>query len=86
MALPASLKTTVGSSFPSVALGWKLKEENFLKNVEVLSDLKLRLGWGITGQQNLGDDYDFPYMALYRVNAAGGYCPFGDTVLWHYAS
>ena len=32
------------SSFPSVALGWKLKEENFLKNVEVLSDLKLRLG------------------------------------------
>ena len=67
------------SSFPSVALGWKLKEENFLKNVEVLSDLKLRLGWGITGQQNLGDDYDFPYMALYRVNAAGGYYPFGDT-------
>ena len=40
------------SSFPSVALGWKLKEENFLKNVEVLSDLKLRLGWGITGQHN----------------------------------
>ena len=44
-----------------------------------MSDLKLRLGWGITGQQNLGDDYDFPYMALYRVNAAGGYYPFGDT-------
>lgn len=66
------------SSFPSVALGWKIKEESFLRDVTWLSDLKLRLGWGITGQQNLGDDYDFPYMALYRLNAAGGFYPFGD--------
>ncbi len=38
--------------FPSVALAWKIKEENFLKNNKVISDLKLRLGYGITGQQD----------------------------------
>ena len=48
--------------FPSVALGWKIKE-TFLKDVNWLDDLKLRLGYGITGQQEgLGD---YPYMALY---------------------
>ena len=35
--------------FPSVALAWRLKSEDFLKNVGVLSDLKLRGGWGRTG-------------------------------------
>lgn len=54
------------SNFPSVALAWKVKEEKFLKDVDVLSDLKVRVGWGITGQQNLGDNLDFPFMpALY---------------------
>jgi TonB-dependent starch-binding outer membrane protein SusC len=38
--------------FPSVALAWKIKEENFLKNNKVISDLKLRFGYGITGQQD----------------------------------
>ena len=48
--------------FPSAALGWKIKE-TFLKDVHWLNDLKLRLGYGITGQQEgLGD---YPYMALY---------------------
>lgn len=48
--------------FPSVALAWKLNEESFLKNVNAISDLKLRLGYGVTGQQNLGNG-DYPYMA-----------------------
>lgn len=65
------------STFPSVALGWKLKEEGFLKDVNALSDLKLRLGWGITGQQNLGEEMDFPFMPLFTANAIGGYYPFG---------
>ena len=43
--------------FPSVALGWKIKEEAFLRDVNWLSELKLRLGYGITGQQDIGDDY-----------------------------
>lgn len=44
-------------NFPSVALAWKLNEENFLKNVTTITDLKLRLGWGVTGQQNIGRKY-----------------------------
>ncbi len=47
--------------FPSVALAWKLNEESFLKNVNAISDLKLRLGYGVTGQQNLGNG-DYPYI------------------------
>ena len=37
------------ASFPSVALAWRINQENFLKDVDWLSNLKLRLGWGITG-------------------------------------
>lgn len=32
--------------FPSVALAWRINEENFLKNVDAISNLKLRLSWG----------------------------------------
>jgi len=38
--------------FPSMALAWKIKEESFLKDVDVVSDMKLRLGYGVTGQQD----------------------------------
>jgi TonB-dependent starch-binding outer membrane protein SusC len=37
--------------FPSAAIAWKLKEENFLKNSKLFSDLKIRVGYGIVGQQ-----------------------------------
>ena len=39
--------------FPSAALAWRMKEESFLKDVDVLSNLKLRLGWGITGNTSI---------------------------------
>ena len=63
--------------FPSVALAWKINEESFMKNVESMSDFKLRLGWGITGQQEgIGD---FTYIATYTPNSQGAYYPlFGD--------
>ena len=48
--------------FPSVALGWKIKE-SFLKDVNWINDLKLRLGYGITGQQEGIGDYE--YMPIY---------------------
>ncbi len=54
------------ATFPSVALGWKINEENFLKNVDWLSELKLRLGWGKTGQQDGIGNYN--YFATYNVN------------------
>jgi len=61
--------------FPSVALGWKIKEEAFLKDVSWLSELKLRLGYGITGQQEIGGDY--PYMTQYARSQDHAYYPVG---------
>lgn len=63
--------------FPSVALGWKIKEESFLKDVKEISDLKLRLGYGVTGQQdiNLGD---YVAMGTYTTGQDGAYYQFGD--------
>lgn len=57
--------------FPAAAFAWKINEEEILKNVDVLSDLKLRLGWGVTGQQDIGSYY--PYMATYVESSEGSY-------------
>ncbi len=69
------LKKNRWGTFPSFALGWKIKEESFMKDVDFLSDLKLRLGYGITGQQNIGSDYS--YFASYAANKDGAYYPIG---------
>jgi iron complex outermembrane receptor protein len=45
--------------FPSGAFAWRIKEEGFLKNSPVLSDLKLRVGYGETGQQEGIANYDY---------------------------
>lgn len=45
--------------FPSVSVGWRLSQENFLKNVDWLSELKLRGGWGQTGNQAGISDYGY---------------------------
>jgi iron complex outermembrane receptor protein len=56
--------------FPSIALAWKINEEPFLMNVKAISDFKLRLGYGVTGQQNIvGNDY--PSQALYQYSTPG---------------
>lgn len=52
--------------FPSFAFAWKMKNEQFLKNVSWLSDLKLRLGYGQTGQQEGIGDYN--WFVAYNVN------------------
>jgi len=65
------------SLFPSVALAWRITEEPFMQNQNLLSDLKLRLGYGITGQQNLGTS-DYPYMANYRYSEGGANYYWGD--------
>lgn len=56
------------ATFPSVALGWKINEEAFLKNVKWIYELKLRLGWGKTGQQE--DIGDYNYFASYNANVS----------------
>ncbi len=63
--------------FPSAALAWKISDEAFLKDNDVVSDLKLRLGYGVTGQQNLGTN-DYPYMPRYKYSEAGASYFFGD--------
>lgn len=45
--------------FPSASFGWQISEENFLKNSNVLSNLRLRLGYGITGQQDIPSAFEF---------------------------
>ena len=45
--------------FPAVALAWNASEESFLRNAKNLSNLKLRLGYGVTGQQEGIGNYDF---------------------------
>ncbi|HEY3390295.1 MAG TPA: SusC/RagA family TonB-linked outer membrane protein, partial [Prolixibacteraceae bacterium] len=63
--------------FPAAAFAWKIKDESFLKNVAVVSDLKLRLGWGVTGQQDIGND--FPYLPVYRGSTSTAQYQFGNT-------
>ncbi len=59
--------------FPSVALAWKAKQETFLKDVEEISDLKLRLGWGKTGQQDGVSDYGWIHTYSKSVGTNGLY-------------
>ena len=54
------------ATFPSFALGWKINELPFLKSANWIDELKLRLGWGKTGQQE--DIGDYNYFATYNVN------------------
>jgi TonB-linked SusC/RagA family outer membrane protein len=62
--------------FPVAAFAWKINNEPFLKDAKWLDELKLRLGWGKTGQQNGIDD--FYYSTLYRVSNGYAQYPFGD--------
>lgn len=60
--------------FPSAAAGWRLSEEQFLKRVSWLSNLKLKASWGILGNQNIGN---YPYQT---VLTSGRNYPFGSGI------
>lgn len=62
--------------FPSVALGWKISEEEFMKDQDVMNNLKLRLSYGQTGQQDILNDY--PYMTTFTVSYPEASYQFGD--------
>ena len=62
-------KNTRWGTFPSVALGWTLTEEPWLKNQKVLSNLKLRASYGITGQQEGIGNYN--YLPVYTSSVTG---------------
>jgi len=52
--------------FPAASLAWRLAEENFIKNIEWINELKIRIGFGLTGNDNISD---FASLGLY----GGGY-------------
>lgn len=60
--------------FPSAALAWKISNESFLKDNPVINNLKLRFGWGTTGNQNVSD---WAYIALLSTKTT----PWGTGVL-----
>ena len=60
--------------FPSAALAWKITNEKFMKSITAIDNLKLRLGWGSTGNQNVSD---YAYMALLASKST----PWGSGVL-----
>ncbi|MDQ6610231.1 MAG: TonB-dependent receptor, partial [Bacteroidota bacterium] len=63
--------------FPSGAFAWRLKEESFLKNSRTVSDLKLRVGYGITGQTEGIGNYD--YLPRYSISNGQAQYQFGNT-------
>lgn len=56
-------------TFPAFSAGWKISKENFFKNnISFISDFKIRLGWGQTGNQEISNEAVY---ALYLANYAG---------------
>lgn len=63
-------------TFPAFSAGWRISEEAFMKNVDWLSNLKLRLGWGKTGNEELSSSDLYPAVPTY---AYGSYM-FGNSL------
>lgn len=63
-------------TFPGVSVGWILSEESFMKNSQLFSNLKIRLGYGETGQQDIGGDY--PYLGRYTFGNTTAQYQFGN--------
>ncbi len=64
--------------FPSAALAWNINSESFMEDFENLSDLTLRVGAGITGQQEILQG-NYPYLARYTRGGTHAQYRFGDT-------
>jgi iron complex outermembrane receptor protein len=69
-------------NFPSVALAWRISEEAFLRDNNILNNLKLRLSYGETGQQEGIGNYD--YLPVYTLSQAGAQYLFGDHYYFTY--
>lgn len=69
-------------TFPSVALAWRVTEETFLKDNPVLSNLKLRASYGVTGQQDGIGNYN--YLPVYTYSQEGAQALFGNQYYYTY--
>lgn len=67
--------------FPGVSLAWRIDQEDFLKDSSI-STLKLRAGWGQTGQQELSTNY--PSFAAYNISSQGAFYQFGQNYYFMY--
>ena len=65
--------------FPGAAFAWIASNESFLKDSKSITSLKLRAGWGQTGQQDLNYNY-FPYLPTYLGASTGSYYNLGNSV------
>jgi TonB-linked SusC/RagA family outer membrane protein len=68
--------------FPSAAFTWRMSDENFLKDSKTLSDLKLRLSYGVTGQQAGINNYG--YLPTYSLGNNSAQYQFGNTYNYLY--
>lgn len=66
-------------TFPSVAVAWRLSEESFLYDFDALSNLKLRVSYGITGQQEGIGNYG--YLPIYTISQPGAQYIFGNSAV-----
>jgi TonB-linked SusC/RagA family outer membrane protein len=89
--LTASLRTDGSSrfapndrwgTFPAIALAWRIKQEDFLKNVDVLSELKFRGSYGVTGNQDGIGNYG--YLPIYSLSQNGSQYQFGSNYYYLY--
>lgn len=64
-------------TFPSAAFAWRIADEPFLSDSQSLSDLKLRLGYGVTGQQNINQG-NYPYLPRYTYGGSNVRYGFGN--------
>lgn len=75
-------RDTRWGTFPSIALGWNIARENFLKNNKVLTNLKLRVSYGVTGQQDGIGNYT--YLPVYTYGQTGAEALFGNKYIKTY--
>ena len=61
--------------FPSISAGWRISQESFMKNIQLLSNLKIRASLGKLGNQNIGN---YPYLGVISINQP---YYFGKTVV-----
>ena len=62
--------------FPSASAAWIISEESFLKNSDLITYLKVRAGYGVTGQQDIF--YDYPYIPNYQEGSITAQYQFGN--------
>lgn len=69
-------------TFPSLALGWRVTEESFLKDNPILSNLKIRASYGVTGQQDGIGNYN--YLPVYTISQNGAQALMGNEAIYTY--